>query len=77
LGTEVFRETPPHGLRKQVAEQQDSTAAHADLEESGGFAPDPDNIVPNCRDNPPARSGQLRVRTDMQDSAGAVFHRGF
>jgi hypothetical protein len=42
---EVIGQTNPDGFRKPMAEQQDAAASHADLEESGAFAPDPDDIV--------------------------------
>lgn len=71
---EVIGQTHPDGLGEQMAEQQDAAAAHADLEESGTFALDPDDIVTNRRDDPPARAGQFPVGTDMQDGSGAAFH---
>jgi hypothetical protein len=71
---EVIRQTPADGRRKQMAEQQDSAAAHADLEQSGGFALDPDDIITNGGDGPPARSSELPVGANMQDGAVAFFH---
>ena len=73
-GVEVIGETRPDGLSEQMAEQQDAATAHADLEQSGAFALDPDDIVTKGGNYPPARSGQLAVGTDMQDGAGAVCH---
>ena len=70
---EVTRQTRPDGFRK-MAEQQDSATAHADLEQSGTSALDPDDIVTHCRGHSPARSGQLRIETDMQEGSGALFH---
>lgn len=74
MGVEVIGETRPDGLGEQMAEQQDAAAAHADLEESGAFALDPDDIVTDGRNHPPSRPGQRPVGTDMQDGAGAAFH---
>jgi hypothetical protein len=71
---EVIRQTRPDGRREQMAEQQDTAAAHADLEESGAFVLDPDDIVTYSPHDPPARSGQLAVGTDMQNGAGALCH---
>jgi hypothetical protein len=71
---EVVRQTRLDGLRKQVAEQQDSAPSEADLEESCAFALDPNDIVTKGRDDPPTRSGQLAVRTDVQHGFGAVLH---
>jgi hypothetical protein len=57
-----------------MAEQQDSAAAEADLEESGALALDPNDIVTNGRDDPPARSSQFSIRTDVQNGSVAVLH---
>src|SRR5690348_7795720 len=75
LGVEVIGQTRTDGLGEQMAEQQDAAAAHADLEESGAFALDPDDIVTNGGNHPPARSGDLAVWTDMQDGSGLVCHK--
>lgn len=74
VSVEVIPQTRPDGVTEQMAEQQDSAAAEADLEQSGAFALDPHNVVTSGFDNPPARSGQLRFGTDMQDGSGAAFH---
>ena len=57
-----------------MAEQKDSAAAHADLEQSGTFTLNPDNIVTRGGGDPPARSGQTPIGTDMQDGSGARLH---
>lgn len=75
-GVEVIGQSGPDMIGEQMAEQQDAAASHADLEESRAFALDPDDIVAKGGDDPPARSGQLPVGTDMQDGAGAPFHGG-
>jgi hypothetical protein len=74
FSVEVIRQTRPDGVTEQMAEQQDSAAAKADLEQSSAFALDPHNFVTNALDDPPARSGQLRFGTNMQDGSGAAFH---
>jgi hypothetical protein len=71
FGMEVICETHPDALTEQMAEQQDSAAAQADLEQGGAFALDPHNVVTNSFDHSSARSRQLRFGTDMQDSCGA------
>ena len=57
-----------------MAEQQDSAAAEADLEESCAFALHPNDIVTQGRDDPATRSGELPVRTNVQDGLDAVLH---
>jgi len=71
LRVKVIGQTRPDALTEQMAEQQDSAAAQADLEQSGTFALDPHNVVTNGFDHPSARSGQLRFGTDMQNGSGA------
>lgn len=73
-GVEIIGQTRPDGLSQQMAEQQDAATAHADLEQSGAFALDPDDIVTNGCHYPPPRSGQLPVGTDMQNGAWAPLH---
>ena len=57
-----------------MAEQQDSAPSHADLEQGGTFAVDPKNLKTYGLEHPPARSGQLRVRRDVQHGLGEVSH---
>jgi len=63
--------------KKQVAEQQDSAASEADLEESGALVPDPEDLATDADENLPPRSGQLLVGTDVQYGSAAVFHAAF
>jgi hypothetical protein len=71
LRMEVIRQTRPDPLTEQMAEQKDSAAAQADLEQSGSFGLDPHNLVTYGFEHSLARSGQLRFGTDMQDGSGA------
>jgi hypothetical protein len=69
---EVVRQTRVDGLTKQMAEQQDSAPAEADLQEGGAFALYPNDIVAKRRNDAPARSGQLVVGTNVQDGSGMI-----
>jgi hypothetical protein len=77
VSVKVIRQTRPDSVTEQMAEQEDSAATEADLEQSGAFALDPHNLVTNGFDNPPARLGQLWFGTDMQDGSGAAFHESY
>jgi len=66
VSVKVIRQTRPDSVTEQMAEQEDSAATEADLEQSGAFALDPHNLVTNGFDNPPARLGQLWFGTDMR-----------
>ena len=68
---EVIRQTRPDGRTEQMAEQQDTAAAHADLEESGAFVLDPDDIVTYSPHDPPARF-PLLTRSVLEDNASSA-----
>ena len=74
FGVEILRQTGPHARTEQMAEQQDSAAAKADLEQSSALGLDPDKVVTDSFDYSLTRFSQLRFGTHMQDDSVVTFH---